>query len=215
MACKMAGMTSVSSAPKRRTQVERREATRTALLDATVTCLVEEGYANTTTRRIAERAKVSPGALQHHFASKQELMSAAITYLNQRVTRELIERGPPSARSGRQLAEELVDLLWEVLNGPLIEAATELSVAARTDPSLRKRLAKAQREALEMVAETARHLLPEGAAQPGLVELIATVLATQRGIVLLGFVSPADREAAWVASRRHLLDLIAAWEPDP
>src|SRR4051794_40172411 len=135
-------MSSVSLAPKRRTQVERRQATRTALLEATVSCLVEDGYANTTTRRIAERAKVSPGALQHHFASKQELMSEAITYLNQRVTRDLIERGPPSARSGRRLAEQLIYRLWEVLNGPLIEAATELSVAARTDPSLRKRLAQ-------------------------------------------------------------------------
>jgi AcrR family transcriptional regulator len=210
-----------STAPtlKRRTQVERRQATRTALLDATVSCLVEDGYANTTTRRIAERANVSPGALQHHFASKQEVVSEAITYLNQRVTRDLIERGRdlierglPSADSGRQLAEQLIDFLWEVHKGPLIEAATELSVAGRTDPSLRRRLAEAQREAVEMVAVTARHLLPEQAAQPGFVELISTVLAALRGMVVLGFVSPTDRETAWAAGRTHLLNLVADWE---
>ena len=198
---------------KRRTQVERRQATRTALLDATVSCLVEDGYANTTTRRIADRAKVSPGALQHHFASKQQLMSDAVTYLTRRLARDLVERGLPSADSERQLAEQLVDRLWEILNGPLIEAAMELAVAGRTDPSLRQSLAVAQREALEMVAVTARHLLPDESAQPGFVELISTVLSALRGMVLLGFVSPADRDAAYAASRRHLLDLIAAWEP--
>ena len=205
-------MSSAALAPKRRTQVERRQATRTALLDATVSCLVEEGYANTTTRRIAERAKVTPGALQHHFASKQELVSEAITYLNQRVTRDLIERGVPSARPGRQLAEQLLDLLWEVQKGPLIEAATELAVAARTDPSLRQRLAEVQHEAVEMVAITARQLLPEEAARPGFVGLLSTVLAALRGMVWLGFVSPTDREAAWAAGRTHLLNLIADWK---
>lgn len=196
----------------RRTQVERREATRRALLDATVACLVEDGYANTTTRRIAERAKVSPGALQHHFASKQELVSEAITYLHQRATQDLIERGLPSADSSRQLTEQLVDRLWEVHKGPLIEAITELVVAARTDPSLRQKLVDAQHEAVEMVAVTARQLLPKQAIRPGLVELISTVLAALRGIVMLGFISPTDRETAWMAGRPHLLNLIADWE---
>jgi AcrR family transcriptional regulator len=182
-------------------------------LDATVACLVEDGYANTTTRRIAERANVSPGALQHHFASKQELVSEAITYLTRRLSEQLMERGLPSAESGRLLAEQLIDRLWEVLNGPLIEAATELAVAARTDPSLRQRLAEAQREAVDMVGVTARYLLPDEAAQPGFIELISTVLAALRGMVLLGFVNPADRDAAWTAGRGHLLDLVAAWQP--
>lgn len=199
-------------AVNRRTQVERREATRRALLDATVSCLVEDGYANTTTRRIAERAKVSPGALQHHFASKQELVSEAITYLHQRATQDLIERGLPSADSSRQLIEQLLDRLWEVHKGPLIEAISELVVAARTDPSLRQKLAEAQHEAVEMVAVTARHLLPKQAIRPGLVELISTVLAALRGIVMLGFISPTDRETAWAAGRPHLLNLIADWE---
>lgn len=206
-------MASSGAVLKRRTQVERRRATRSALLDATVACLVEDGYANTTTRRIAERANVSPGALQHHFASKQELVSEAITYLTRRLSEQLMERGLPSAESGRLLAEQLIDRLWEVLNGPLIEAATELAVAARTDPSLRQRLAEAQREAVEMVGVTARYLLPDEAAQPGFIELISTVLAALRGMVLLGFVNPADRDAVWTAGRGHLLDLVAAWQP--
>ena len=198
---------------KRRTQADRREATRAALLDATIDCLVEDGYANTTTRRVAERAKVSPGALQHHFASKQELMSEAITHLTRRLAEDLMRRGLPSADSERELAEQLVDRLWETLNGPLIEAAMELAVAGRTDPSLRPTLAEAQRDALEMVGVTAQHLFPKEAENPEFVDLISTVLAALRGMVMLGFVSPTDRDAAYAAGRRHLLDLIAAWQP--
>lgn len=208
----MPGVVPTTLVVKRRTQVERREVTRRALLDATVSCLVEDGYANTTTRRIAERAKVSPGALQHHFANKQELVSEAITYLHQRATQDLIERGLPPADSSRQLIEQLLDRLWEVHKGPLIEAITELVVAARTDPSLRQKLVDAQHDALEMVAVTARQLLPKQAIRPGLVELISTVLAALRGIVMLGFISPTERETAWAAARPHLLSLIADWE---
>ena len=73
-------MPTATTAP--RTQQARREATRNALLEATIQCLVQQGYAGTTTRAVAERAGVSAGALQHHFASKQELVSEAISYLS-------------------------------------------------------------------------------------------------------------------------------------
>ena len=63
---------------QRRTQAERREGTIAALLDATVRCLVTHGYAGTTTQRIQDEAGVSRGALLHHFASKSELLVAAI-----------------------------------------------------------------------------------------------------------------------------------------
>ena len=41
----------------RRSQAERSAATREALLDATIDCLIEEGYASTTTARVAERGR--------------------------------------------------------------------------------------------------------------------------------------------------------------
>jgi len=51
----------------RRGQEERRASTRARLLDATVECLVDHGYAATTTTVIAERAGVSRGAQLHHY----------------------------------------------------------------------------------------------------------------------------------------------------
>ena len=46
-----------------------------ALLDAAVDCLAEEGYANTTTRRIAERSGVTLGRHADHFASKANCLA--------------------------------------------------------------------------------------------------------------------------------------------
>jgi AcrR family transcriptional regulator len=195
----------------RRTQQERREATRNALLEATIDCLVEQGYAGTTTRAVAARAGVSPGALQHHFASKQELVADAIGHLNGMLTARLVEQGVPPASSRRQVTEQLVDYLWQTLNGPLIAAATELSVAARTDPVLRERLVRAQRQAIEGIPVAARQMFPEQAARPDFVGLIATVLSAMRGAVMLGFVSTADRDEVWRAARPHLLALIEGW----
>ena len=53
-------MTTTLTSPTttRRTQAQRRAATRLALVEATVQCLVERGYAATTTR--AGRRTVSP-----------------------------------------------------------------------------------------------------------------------------------------------------------
>jgi AcrR family transcriptional regulator len=67
---KMPAMTVTAKPSARRSQAERSAATRDALLDATIVCLVEDGYANTTTSRVAERAGVSRGAHLHHFQTR-------------------------------------------------------------------------------------------------------------------------------------------------
>lgn len=119
-----------------RTQLERRERTRTALLDATVESLVEIGYARASMQEICLRAGVSKGAVQHHFATKAELMAAAVVHLTSRVEEErivAIGRLP----EGAQRIPAAIDLLWQAYSGTLATAVTELWVAARTDPELR------------------------------------------------------------------------------
>ncbi len=120
-----------------RTQAERREQTRTALLDATIGCLVDLGYARTSVQEICTRAGVSKGAVQHHFSAKAELMAAAVEHLTERLRGQLAESisALPGGASGVAAA---IDLLWEGYSGTLSTAATELWVAARTDPELRE-----------------------------------------------------------------------------
>jgi AcrR family transcriptional regulator len=191
----------------RRTQAERRARTRQALLAATIETLVDAGYAGVTTRRVAERASVSIGALQHHFKTKSELVAAAIEHLNAELARELVERAPTASRSERELAETLLDALWELHKGPLMAAVAELAVAARTDLELRDRLAPVQRGAIAASSSVAAHLFPRAAAQPALMAVIDTALGTLRGLALLRFVDPSGAEAMWPSTRRHLLTL--------
>jgi AcrR family transcriptional regulator len=193
----------------RRTQAERRAATRTALLDASIECLVEEGYANTTTRSIAERAGVTPGALHHHFASKAELLSESVRQVRRRFGTEMLANGPPDAPSIQARCEQLLDRMWEVHRGPFFQASMELFVAARTDAELRATLGELQHEAARLNVVAARILYPEMADEPGFAQVIDTGQAAIRGLALLAFVDEAEADAAWPALRAHIIELSA------
>jgi AcrR family transcriptional regulator len=127
-----------------KTQNERSFETRRLINLATIRSLVEAGYASTTTSSVCDRAGVSRGALTHHFASKQEMMTSAITYLSEIQEQELSE----SARSladGPQRTRAVIALLWENFRSDLFYASLELWNASRTDPILREALYEAER----------------------------------------------------------------------
>ncbi|MET7994678.1 TetR/AcrR family transcriptional regulator [Amycolatopsis sp. NPDC005232] len=121
------------------TRSEQRARTHQTLLDATVGCLVEFGYAGTTTQRVQERAGVSRGALLHHFGSKADLFVAAIHYIAEQQLAQVRLAGADSRR-------QLVTALREAMSGPLFLAGLELWLGARTDPALRAALLPAERE---------------------------------------------------------------------
>jgi AcrR family transcriptional regulator len=195
---------------KRRTQAERRAATRTALLDAAVDCLAEEGYAKTTKGRIAERAGVSPGALQHHFGSKAELLGETTRHISAKMATEILAQGVPDAPSVRLRDEQLLDRMWAIYRGPLYRAAVELVVAAHTDPELREHRVGAQQEIARWNERGAHLLYPELADRPELGRLITTGQATMRGLALMGLAGEVDVDKAWPATRAHIVALNAA-----
>src|SRR5882672_9007518 len=97
---------------RRRTQEERSATTRALLLDATLECLTELGYARTTTTEIAERGGVSRGAQLHHFPTKAELVTEAVEHLFERrneESREPFARLPVNTEEPRRRRSPLVD----------------------------------------------------------------------------------------------------------
>jgi AcrR family transcriptional regulator len=60
----------------RRTQAERTESTVTALVDAARELFARDGYAETSLDAVAARARVTKGAVYHHFQGKRQLFEA-------------------------------------------------------------------------------------------------------------------------------------------
>jgi AcrR family transcriptional regulator len=196
----------------RRTQAERREATQAAILNATIECLIEEGYANTTTTKVVERAGVSRGAQVHHFPTKASLVAAAVSYLADLRAEEIAAELAELPGGKKRLAAAL-DLLWHVHQGPLFAAAIELWVAARTDSELRAELVPVERRLTERILTEGREFFGELAPVNGLVPLTAVILNAVRGLamnVLLFDVSAEDAERRWRQTRAHLMRLIEA-----
>lgn len=153
--------------PPHRTQQQRREHTRMLLLDATIDCLVEVGYARTSVNEICKRAGVSRGAQQHHFTTKAELMASAVEHLVAKLQQQVLAAIPAGLSDAERIAKA-IDLLWESYSGKLSAAALELWVAARTDRELRAAMLPVDRalgrSTLELYrATTYERLSPEHA----------------------------------------------------
>lgn len=199
-----------SGAPrKRRTQAERSAATRALLLHATIDSLVEAGYTNTTTTRIAERAGVSRGAQMHHFPSKASLVASAVEYLADRRAEELRREAERLPRRGGRVRAAL-DLLWSSHSGPLFEAALELWLAARTDAELRETLVPVERKFALTLYELCREIFGEEIASGRQFDrLLAMSLNTIHGLALIKTyeIEPRQLNRMWTFTREQLVAL--------
>jgi AcrR family transcriptional regulator len=202
---------STATTRARRTQEERRAATRAALLDAALACLVEHGYEGTTTGRVCERAGVSRGAYQHHFGTRPELVAAALEELAMR-RGEDIRRELASLPQGDARIELALDAIWGWFTGPLFDASVDLAAAARTDEELRASLAPVERRLSQETLRCCREMLAADAEDPSRDPLIQMTLGTVRGLALLPILQPGTRSAGkqWAFARARLAELLRA-----
>jgi AcrR family transcriptional regulator len=126
-------------APGRRTQRDRREATITKLIDATIASLLEVGYARTSVKEICNRAGVSHGGLFRHFESLIDLFMAASEEVSRRQL-ESLEAGLARAAASEEPLVTVLHVMRDVSRDPVTAVFHELIVAARTDPALHKAL---------------------------------------------------------------------------
>jgi AcrR family transcriptional regulator len=195
--------------PPRRTQAQRSAETRAALLNATIVCLIESGYANLTTRLVAERAGVSQGALQGQFKTKAQLVAAAVRYLQDQVAGQVpaagrdVEHANEGARAG-----ELLDQLWEFHRSPLATAAMELLIAARTDSGLADAVDDMTERLTAHFAAAANALMGEVTARSGFEAWLRHALVAIHGLALRTIIPRLDVESSWPELRLALLDAL-------
>lgn len=114
----------------RRTQAQRSAETRQKIVDAVIAVVAEEGFARASSARIAARAGVTWGAVQHHFGAKTDILSAVLDAGLERLEQR-IEELP---RSGLTLAERVslvVDHAWAYYTSPHFRATLEIVLGTR------------------------------------------------------------------------------------
>lgn len=110
----------------------RADRTRAELIRATSRLVREVGYAQTTTRAIAQAAGVAEGTMYRHFPDKAALLLATLLEQHRPVV-EFVEGLPARAGQGT-VADILLECLLELAT--LREAVLPLELAMLADPEL-------------------------------------------------------------------------------
>lgn len=185
----------------RRTQAERSEAMRQRLVDATLKCLVSEGYAGTTVSKIVSTAKVSRGAPVHHFPSKAALIEAAAEQL---VRRFYISLGK-SVQGIEASDDRLLDLLTAVwrnlLTTPETTAMLELLIASRHEPELAAMMQRLWAVAYRTMRSAAEHYLEPATAEDSVADLMTLTQWLLRGMAEDRHINPASADARLLFER--------------
>ncbi len=136
----------------------RAKVMRARLLDATLSVILEEGWAGASTIKICKKAQVSRGAQTHHFPTKTSLFVAAIEELARQSEAHILESMAKIEGEDRTL-EEMLNLLWEaMLDDRHLQTAMEAMIAARTDPELRPLIADLDARAVASMRSLAESL---------------------------------------------------------
>ena len=156
----------------RRTQGERRAATRAALMAAGRELFTAKGFAGAGREEIVERAGVTRGAMYHHFASKEDLFRAVYEECEEEVMAQVV-----AAAGGARDVKEMLRL------GSLAYlrvAATEevrriclLDAPAVLAPDVRRELA--ERFGLSVIRQTLLECMDAGQIRRQPVEVLAHV----------------------------------------
>jgi AcrR family transcriptional regulator len=138
------------TASRRQSVTDRRE----QLLDAAIDVMSEHGISGATTRAITERAGVPHGVFHYCFDSKAALLHALLTRENERALSTALRLDP----EGEGLTEALPTAIHAQLARVRAEpkqflVLAELTVIARTDPTLTDLALRDHARTIDLIAE--------------------------------------------------------------
>jgi AcrR family transcriptional regulator len=194
----------VSENRERRTQAQRRAATRRALLDAARSLFAERGYHGTAAEEIVRRAGLTRGALYHHFEDKKDLFRAVVDEMEGEIDEEIEEAEraqsglPEAVMAGyRAFIDAVLDPEMRrtfFLDGPSVLGWEWHQIDAR--------------HAVGKIEEGLEALIAEGFMEPQLIKAMARLI---NGVLLEAafFVATSEdpqaaRDEVWDAMERLL-----------
>jgi AcrR family transcriptional regulator len=186
----------------RRTQEERRAETQAKLIAAAIDLICRHGYANLTTPEIATQAGVSRGALQHHFKTRYDL----ITAVNDKLTTDMLALGETfdaAKLSLRLRVEKIIAHYWTVYTSPAYLAILNISLGIQDDETMRRRVRRLLVDIYRRSDGPWLALFGDvGQSEATLLACRRWVLATLRGLALARWLGiqrqPAQQEIAFL-----------------
>jgi AcrR family transcriptional regulator len=174
------------AAERTETRVARRDRasaeTRAGILEAARACLLADGYANLSTRRVADAAEVPLSQIHYHFGSKQQLILAILGAENERLlARQRAMFGGPEPLW--QQWERACDYLDEDLGSGYVRVLQEMIAAGWSDADVAAAVSEFQLGWYALLAEVAER---EGHRLGGLGPFTPAEVGVLMGIPFIG-----------------------------
>lgn len=200
----------------RPTRAEQREATRSALVQATADCLIDEGYSALTTRRVADRAGVAQSTLMHHFPTREALVVDAVSSLALRLAEQALDHIDLAALHLAEHREAVLDQAWQQFTSPEALAAAQLWVAAWSEPELAAALRDLEYRINAILGATAATLFPDQTEDPRFPGFITGAVSLIRGLVMdIPIVGSQAVNARWELVKPIVLESAARLLDEP
>jgi AcrR family transcriptional regulator len=156
----------------RRTQGERRAATRAALLTAARALFAQKGFAGAGREEIVERAGVTRGAMYHHFESKEALFQAVYEQVEEEVMGQLVVAAAP-AKDAKEMLRLGSHAYLDIAATDDVRRICLLDAPAVLDPDVRRELA--ERFGVGVIRDALRDAMTAGLIREQPVDVLAHV----------------------------------------
>jgi AcrR family transcriptional regulator len=177
--------TSRGTPVRRRTQKERSSETQRKLIEAAIQLLHESGFGRLTIADVAHRAKLTSGAVQHHFSSRRALIRGVVDALYP-VLHIGVDHLIVAGRSVAQRVDSLIDIYWSMYGKSEYLVFWELVFGTRELPEFRNYLRALQREIVVGAVADLVRLFADIGMQPLQAKRLFVFLTCQlRGLALV------------------------------
>jgi len=119
-----------SPEPELGRQAQKTRETREKILNAVISIIQEGGFGSASSSKIAERAGITWGAVQHHFGAKEDILRAIMDLSHEKFI-ELTSDASIREGSMADRVDRFVDAMWKHYQSDLYFAAMEILLASR------------------------------------------------------------------------------------
>ena len=188
---------------------DRSRITRERLLGASIDLLATQGWAATTVGAVAAAAGVSRGAAQHHFPTREDLITAALGHMIEQRLEDVRSVGLDLPEPGPERTVAVVRLIVGHYTSDLFKAALHVWTAAASDPALRDRVLPLENHMSREVLSIAAAALGRDPGDVRIRRALQTTLDLARGLGLADVLSDdSARRDKIVRFWAHTLDMV-------